>query len=283
MSNLGGNSPSEDTDKSNNLQGEKGDTGATGATGAQGGQGATGATGATGSDGVVQSVVAGTNITSIDNTDPANPIINAATQTISSPLTTKGDVFTYDTGDQRLAIGANDTVLTADSAEATGMKWTAPAAASRIISDTTLGSAVQTIGDATLSNLTEVDFELHVPAPAAATGVQLYINADTTDANYRSQRIEGFDATVQSSEADSAFAGSARAITSLFKGSIRMIDSHAQMIVTVSSANTSTQNYVQNVSIHKETTDTDITQILLDVGGGKTLPIGTRLVVLSAY
>ena len=45
-----------------------------------------------------------------------------------SPLTTKGDLFTYDTGDQRLAVGANGTVLTADSAEATGVKWVAPSA-----------------------------------------------------------------------------------------------------------------------------------------------------------
>lgn len=40
-----------------------------------------------------------------------------------SPLTTKGDLYTYDTDDQRLAVGTNGQVLTADSAEATGMKW----------------------------------------------------------------------------------------------------------------------------------------------------------------
>lgn len=41
----------------------------------------------------------------------------------TSPLTTKGDVFTYDTGNARLPIGANDTVFIADSAAATGNKW----------------------------------------------------------------------------------------------------------------------------------------------------------------
>jgi len=46
-----------------------------------------------------------------------------------TPLTTKGDLFTFTTVDARLGIGANNTVLTADSAEATGMKWAAPAAA----------------------------------------------------------------------------------------------------------------------------------------------------------
>lgn len=41
----------------------------------------------------------------------------------SSPLTTKGDVHTYSTVDARLAVGTNGKVLTADSAETTGLKW----------------------------------------------------------------------------------------------------------------------------------------------------------------
>ena len=50
-----------------------------------------------------------------------------ATPTDQTPLTTKGDVFTFSTVDARLGVGANGTVLTADSAEATGLKWAAPA------------------------------------------------------------------------------------------------------------------------------------------------------------
>jgi hypothetical protein len=40
-----------------------------------------------------------------------------------SPLTTKGDVYTFSTSDARLGVGANNTVLTADSTQATGLKW----------------------------------------------------------------------------------------------------------------------------------------------------------------
>ncbi len=41
----------------------------------------------------------------------------------TSPLTTKGDIFTYDSGNQRLPIGTDGYVLTADSTQTTGLKW----------------------------------------------------------------------------------------------------------------------------------------------------------------
>jgi hypothetical protein len=45
----------------------------------------------------------------------------------ASPLTTKGDLYTFSTSDARLPVGTNNYVLTADSAEATGLKWAAAA------------------------------------------------------------------------------------------------------------------------------------------------------------
>jgi len=44
-----------------------------------------------------------------------------------SPLTTKGDLYGFSTLDARIPIGANGTLLTADSTESLGLKWAAPA------------------------------------------------------------------------------------------------------------------------------------------------------------
>lgn len=44
----------------------------------------------------------------------------------SSPLTTKGDIYTYSTVDARLPVGTNGQVVSADSAQATGLNWVTP-------------------------------------------------------------------------------------------------------------------------------------------------------------
>lgn len=113
MSNLGGNSPSEDVDKSNNLQGDDG---------ADGTNGTNGTNGIDGNDGVVQTVVGGTNVT-VDATDPANPIVNASASG-ATPTTTKGDMIARSaTADDRLPVGVNGQALLADSTELLGVKW----------------------------------------------------------------------------------------------------------------------------------------------------------------
>lgn len=52
------------------------------------------------------------------------PAWEASSGGTASPLTTKGDIYTYSTDNARLPVGSNGQVLTADSAETTGLKWT---------------------------------------------------------------------------------------------------------------------------------------------------------------
>jgi hypothetical protein len=51
----------------------------------------------------------------------------------TAPLTTKGDLLAYSTAATRLGVGSNGTVLTADSAEATGVKWATPVAGGKVL------------------------------------------------------------------------------------------------------------------------------------------------------
>ncbi len=56
------------------------------------------------------------------------------TQTAAaSPLTTKGDLYTFSTTDARLPVGTNGQVLTADSTQVTGLKFATPASGGKVL------------------------------------------------------------------------------------------------------------------------------------------------------
>jgi hypothetical protein len=73
-------------------------------------------------------------------------------------LTTKGDILSYSTTEARLGVGANDTVLTADSSKATGLKWaTGGAGANTALSNLSSVSVNDTINMNT-NDLTNIQF-----------------------------------------------------------------------------------------------------------------------------
>jgi len=96
-----------------------------------------------GVDTSMQYLLGGTTGQILSKTSGTNMAFTWTTPTDQVPLTTKGDIFTFTTVDARLGVGTNGYVLTADSAQATGLSWATPAAAAAgSLTGATLASGV---------------------------------------------------------------------------------------------------------------------------------------------
>lgn len=93
----------------------------------------------------------------------------------STTLTTKGDILTRtSSGFERLAVGTNDQVLTADSAQATGLKWAASGggAANTVVTDMAMQAA-----DTSTTSTSYVDFGVLSKTFTPGTGNNVIISA----------------------------------------------------------------------------------------------------------
>lgn len=112
--------------------------------------------------------------------------------------TAKGDLFPASSGTAltRLAVGANGTVLTADSAEATGMKWAAAGGSGgmTLLSTTSLTGATTTVSSISGAYKNLIIFVKDM-YPSTNTELLMGINSDTTAANYVQTIIRGTGTT----------------------------------------------------------------------------------------
>jgi hypothetical protein len=100
----------------------------------------------------------------------------------TNPLTTKGDLFGYDTAAARIPIGTNNQVLTADSAQALGLKWATPTGANKSYSllSTTALTGATTITVSSLSGYDNFVVLINNSAGVANNGTATFrINTDS--------------------------------------------------------------------------------------------------------
>ena len=83
------------------------------------------------------------------------PYVKSQAASSASPLTTKGDVFTFSTSGARLGVGTNGQVLQADSTETTGLKWVTSTSSNYYVDAVSFNSnnGILTLGRVTLADL----------------------------------------------------------------------------------------------------------------------------------
>jgi hypothetical protein len=120
----------------------------------------------------------------------------------ASPLTTKGDLYTYSTTNARLGVGTNGQILTADSTEATGIKWATPSAASGLtfISSQTF-SAASSVSVNTVFSSSYTNYRVGILITSASgsdQNVSMRLRASGTDTStgYAMQRVASYRSTV---------------------------------------------------------------------------------------
>jgi hypothetical protein len=146
----------------------------------------------------------------------------------TSPLTTKGDLYTYSTSDTRLGVGADGTTLVADSAEATGLKWVTPAGGGKVL-QVVYGTYDV---DTTIASLTFTDTGLSLAiTPTSATSKILilatqsaYVEASTAITTAVGLRLLRTSTTIYT-QGDSSQSWGVRAIEGLNNVPIVYLDS----------------------------------------------------------
>jgi hypothetical protein len=106
-----------------------------------------------------------------------------------TPLTTKGDLFTFDTADARLGVGTNGQTLVADSTASTGLKWATPAGGLTLITRNSFTSVASVAIDSIFS-ATYFSYLVVIENIYGATGtddlhLQMRYGSTTQTANYQ--------------------------------------------------------------------------------------------------
>ena len=96
------------------------------------------------------------------------------TKSGASPLTTKGDLYGFSTLDARIPIGTNNQVLTADSAQALGLKWATPAGGGKVLQ--VVSALITTSTSIASTTLADSSITLNITPTSATSKLLILVN-----------------------------------------------------------------------------------------------------------
>lgn len=113
----------------------------------------------------------------LSKTSATNMDFTWVTPTDQTPLTTKGDLFTFDTADARLGVGTNGQTLVADSTASTGLKWQTPAGGGKVLQVVSANSFTGT--SIATTTFTDTTITLNITPTLATSKILVLITGNT--------------------------------------------------------------------------------------------------------